>query len=82
VGRISSPFEITMMARRRSCGSVPPLHPEAETVQEMLKGWRNQQLCRNLDHQTIADRIRLVERFLERADEFTVVTSQDTTAAR
>ena len=46
-------------------GSVPLLHPEAQTVEEMLEGWRNQQLCRNLDHDTIAGRIRIVERFLE-----------------
>lgn len=45
-------------------GSVPLLHPETQTVREMLEGWRNQQLCRNLAHDTIAQRIRLVERFL------------------
>jgi len=45
-------------------GSVPLLHPDAQTVQEMLGGWRNQQLCRNLAHHTIDERIRLVERFL------------------
>ena len=39
-------------------GSVPVLHPEAQTVDEMLEGWRNQQLCRNLDHDTIEGRIR------------------------
>ena len=27
-------------------GSVAVLHPEAQTVDEMLEGWRNQQLCR------------------------------------
>jgi integrase/recombinase XerD len=32
-------------------GSV--LHPEAQTVDEMLEGWRNQQLCGDLDHGTI-----------------------------
>ena len=31
-------------------GSVPVLHPEAQTVDEMLEGWRNQQLCGDLDH--------------------------------
>ena len=36
-------------------GSVPVLHPEAQTVDEMLKGWRNQQLCGDLDHGTIAE---------------------------
>lgn len=28
--------------------SVRPLHPEERTVEDMLTGWRNQQLCRNL----------------------------------
>jgi site-specific recombinase XerD len=51
-------------------GSVPLLHPEAQTVQEMLDGWRNQQLCRNLAHETIDQRIRLVERFLAYTNEF------------
>ena len=46
-------------------GSVPLLHPEAQTVDEMLEGWRNQQLSRNLDHDTIAGGVRLVERFIE-----------------
>ncbi len=50
--------------------SVPLLHPEAHTVQEMLDGWRNQQLCRNLAHDTIDQRIRLVERFLAYSNEF------------
>ena len=27
-------------------GSVPGLHPETQTVDEMLEDWRNQQLCR------------------------------------
>ena len=36
----------------------------------MLEGWRNQQLCRNLDHDTIAGRVRIVERFLELTNEF------------
>ena len=51
-------------------GSVPLLHPEAQTVDEMLEGWRNQQMCRNLDHDTIAGRIRLVQRFVEHTNEF------------
>src|SRR5258708_8063009 len=36
----------------------------------MLEGWRNQQLCRNLAHDTIEQRIRLVERFLACTNEF------------
>jgi integrase/recombinase XerD len=51
-------------------GSVPVLHPEAQTVSEMLEGWRNQQLCRNLDADTVAGRARLVERFIEATNEF------------
>jgi integrase/recombinase XerD len=51
-------------------GSVPVLHPEAQTVDEMLEGWRYQQLSRNLDHDTIAGRVRLVERFIEHTNEF------------
>jgi hypothetical protein len=35
-------------------GSVPVLDPEAQTVDEMLNGWRNQQLCGDLDRATIA----------------------------
>ncbi|OBK66688.1 hypothetical protein A5653_02380 [Mycobacterium colombiense] len=45
-------------------GFVPLLHPEAQTVREMIDGWRDQQLCRNLARDTIDQRIRLVERFL------------------
>jgi integrase/recombinase XerD len=51
-------------------GSVPVLHPEAQTVSEMLEGWRNQQLRRNLDADTVAGRARLVERFIEATNEF------------
>ena len=35
-------------------GSVPVLHPETQTVDEMLEDCLNQQLCRNLDHDAIA----------------------------
>jgi integrase/recombinase XerD len=51
-------------------GSVPLLHPDVQTVQEMLEGWRNQQLCRNLAHDTIDQRVRLVGRFLAYTNEF------------
>ena len=34
-------------------GSVPVLHREAQTVDEVLEGWRNQQLCGDLDLGTI-----------------------------
>lgn len=50
--------------------SVPLLHPEQQTVDEMLTGWRNQQLCRNLQHETINQRERFVQRFLDHTNEF------------
>ena len=51
-------------------GSVPLLHPEVQTVDEMLDGWRNQQLCRNLAHDTIDARIGIVRRFIAHSNEF------------
>lgn len=51
-------------------GSVPLLHPEAQIVDEMLEGWRNQQLCRNLAPDTIDWRVQLVKRFLAYTNEF------------
>ena len=51
-------------------GSVPLLHPEVQTVEEMLDGWRNQQLCRNLDPDTIDDRVGLVRRFIAHTNEY------------
>ena len=36
--------------------SVTPLHPEEQTVEDMLTGWWNQQLCRNLQLGTIEQR--------------------------
>jgi hypothetical protein len=51
-------------------GSVPLLHPEVQTVEEMLDGWRNQQLCRNLDHDTNDGRIGLVRRFIAHTNEY------------
>jgi hypothetical protein len=38
--------------RVRLAGSVSLLHPEQQTVEEMLQGWRNQQLSRNLQFAT------------------------------
>lgn len=55
-------------------GPGPLLHPEAQTVDEMLEGWRDQQMCRNLGHDTISGRIRLVERLVEHAGEFPIDT--------
>lgn len=51
-------------------GSVRPLHPEEHTVAEMLQGWRNQQLSRDLQFETIEARIKQVRRFIECANEY------------
>jgi hypothetical protein len=51
-------------------GSLPLLHLEVQTVEEELDGWRNQQLCRNLDHHTIDGRIGLVRRFIAHTNEY------------
>jgi hypothetical protein len=53
----------------RVVGSVPLLHPELQTVDEMLDGWRNQQRAAT-HHDTIARRVRLVPRFVEHTNEF------------
>ncbi|OZF41829.1 integrase [Rhodococcus sp. 14-2470-1b] len=50
--------------------SVTPLHPEEQTVEEMLTGWRNQQLCRNLQLGTIEQRQQVVVRFIDYTNEF------------
>ncbi|MBP2266200.1 integrase [Pseudarthrobacter sp. PvP004] len=50
--------------------SLPLLHPEQQTFEEMLSGWRNQQLSRNLQFGTIDQRIRFVQRFMEHVNEF------------
>lgn len=51
-------------------GAVPLLHPEEQTVEEMLQGWRNQQLSRNLQFATIDQRVRYVRRFIDHVNEF------------
>jgi integrase/recombinase XerD len=68
--RLEAVLPVDKSGRFYVVDSVPLLHPEAHTVQEMLDGWRNQQLCRNLAHDTIDQRIRLVERFLVDTNEF------------
>ncbi|TWP36828.1 tyrosine-type recombinase/integrase [Leekyejoonella antrihumi] len=56
--------------RVRLVGAVPLLHPEQQIVEEMLAGWRNQQLCRNLQFATIDQRTRYVHRFIDHTGEF------------
>jgi integrase/recombinase XerD len=51
-------------------GAVALLHPEAQVVEEMLQGWRNQQLSRNLQFATIEQRARYVRRFIAHVNEF------------
>lgn len=46
------------------------LHPEQQTVEEMVDGWRNQQLSRNLGFDTIDQRIRYVRRFIDHTNEY------------
>lgn len=50
--------------------SIKLLHPEEQTLEEMLTGWRNQQLCRNLGVGTINGRIRSIEWFVEYTNEY------------
>lgn len=50
--------------------SVRPLHPEEQAVAEMLQGWRNQLLSRNLAFTTIDGMIAKVRRFLDYSNEF------------
>lgn len=49
--------------------AVRALRPEEQAVEDMLTGWRNQQLSRSLSFGTIEARERLVRRFLAHADE-------------
>lgn len=50
-------------------GAVSLSHPEAQVVEEMLGGWRNQQLSRNLQFGTIDQQIRYVRRFIDHSNE-------------
>jgi hypothetical protein len=51
-------------------GDVRFLHPEDQVFAQMLTGWRNQQLSRNLAFGTIESRERLVTRFQEYTNEY------------
>lgn len=56
--------------RANLVGSVRPLHPQEQTVVEMLQGRRNQQLSRSLQFATIDARVKRVQRFIEYSNEF------------
>jgi hypothetical protein len=43
--------------------AVPLLRPEDQVFDEMLAGWRDQQLSRNLRQETIENRLALIRRF-------------------
>ena len=46
------------------------LRPEDAMVEAMLRGWRAQQTARGLREETIAERERLVRRFVEFTNEY------------
>ena len=50
--------------------AVQLLHPEEQTLEDMLTGWRNQQLSRNLQFDTIDKGIECVRRFVNHVNEF------------
>ena len=58
------------VGRASLAGSVPLLHPEQQVFEEMLQGWRNQQLSRNLQFSTIDQRVRFVRAFIAHVNEF------------
>lgn len=49
---------------------LPMLRPDAQSFEEMLNGWRRQQLSRNLTVSTIEGRERLVRRFVDACGEY------------
>lgn len=55
--------------RVRVVAGLHTLHPADQTVEDMLLGWRNQQLSRNLQFATIEQRLRCVRRFMEYVNE-------------
>jgi hypothetical protein len=63
-------------------GRVRLLHPQQQTLDEMLDGWRNQQLSRNLKFDTIDQRIRYVRRFVDHIKRISMALDPATTAAR
>lgn len=58
-------MEVDEVGRVHLLQSIPLLHPEQQVLADMLQGWRNRQLSRNLQFATISPRIRYVQRFIE-----------------
>ncbi|MBC9957308.1 tyrosine-type recombinase/integrase [Yimella sp. cx-51] len=50
--------------------TVAMLRPDEQILRDMLTGWRNQQLSRNLQLRTIEARERLIERFVDATNEY------------
>ncbi|MCF8572237.1 tyrosine-type recombinase/integrase [Gordonia sp. HY002] len=62
-------MQIDEVGRVHLVKSVPLLYPEERVVELMLDGWRNQQLSRNLQFETIDQRARCVRRFITHSNE-------------
>jgi len=62
-------MQVDEVGRVHLVQSVPLLHPEQQTLERMLDGWRNQQLSRGLQFATIDQRIRYVRRFVDHVNE-------------
>lgn len=58
------------LGRASTTPSVRFLRPGEEVFREMLSGWRNQQLSRNLQFGTVDSRERLVQRLFEALNEY------------
>lgn len=63
-------MSIDDLGRASLNSAVPMLHPDEQVWEEMLDGWRKQQLARNLAFQTIEQRERLVRRFQDSIGEY------------
>lgn len=67
---LSGSMAVEETGRAHLVGSVQLLPTEQQIVEEMLEGWRNQQLGRNLQVATVHQRIRAVRRFVNHVNEF------------
>lgn len=62
-------LQIDNAGRVKLIGGTRLLRPEQHVLRDMLDGWRNQQLSRNLQFDTIDQRIRCVNRFIDHVNE-------------
>lgn len=70
IGYLAVLIGIFLIYRVLGFGAVRFLHPEDVVFTQMLTGWRNQQLSRNLSFGTIEGREWLVTRFQESTNEY------------